>query len=402
MTNTTTVASGALLRMSGGNFSGSTLTNNGTIDHTDGTFNLTGTLTNNAAGRIFVGGLASPAGAITNAGRITVQNGIGFLGGAGAITNTGLINGDGTIAKPVTNSGTGELRAEAGKTLTFTGTNGTNTGKVNLQGGTIEFSQPLTNSATGTVQGRGTANFAGGLTNQGAMNFSAGTTDVFGNINMTGGGGGSAKVIASGGGTTTFYNGFIHNGAEVRASTNSTIVFFGAVTGSGPLTGGGTVSLEGSYNPGGSPAVVSIGVNFTYGPSSTQIMEIFGILPGPNHPGPEDGYDKLLFTGAGNPQVRWNGTLEIDLGNNFHPLLGMTFDLFDFDNTRDSGAFTTLTVNDPGGLLAPGLAFDYSQLYVDGTVSIVPTPEPTSALLLAIGGMSLALRRRARAGLSAR
>ena len=111
-------------------------------------------------------------------------------------------------------------------------------------------------------------------------------------------------------------------------------------------------------------------------------------------------YDKLLFTGSGNPQVRWNGTLEIDLGNNFHPLAGMTFDLFDFDNTRDSGTFTSYTVNDPapGGvpLLAAGLTFDYSQLYVDGTVSVVPTPEPTSVLLLAIGGMSLTLRRRSR------
>ena len=238
------------------------------------------------------------------------------------------------------------------------------------------------------------------------MNFSAGTTDVFGNINMTGGGGGSARVIASGGSTTTFYNGFIHNGAEVRASTNSTIVFFGAVTGSGPLTGNGTISLEGSYNPGGSPAVVSIGVNFTYGSGSTQIMEIFGLLPGPGNPGPEDGYDKLLFTGAGNPQVRWNGTLQIDLGNNFHPLAGMTFDLFDFDNTRDSGAFTTLTVNDPapGGvpLLAPGLTFDYSQLYVNGTVSVVPVPEPTSALLLVLGSVSLALRRRSRSRAASR
>ncbi len=142
--------------------------------------------------------------------------------------------------------------------------------------------------------------------------------------------------------------------------------------------------------------MVSISANFTYNPGSLQIMEIFGLLPGPGHPGPEDGHDKLIFSGAANPQVIWDGTLRIDLGNGFRPLAGMTFDLFDFDNTRDAGAFTTILVNDPGSLLSKGLTFDYSQLYVDGTVSIIAVPEPASALLLIVGGIPLAMRRRAR------
>ena len=89
VTSTTTVASGATLRTEGGSFSGGALTNNGTIDHRGGAFAFTGTLTNNAAGRFFLSDTAAPAGAIANAGRITLQNGLGLLGGVGVITNTG-------------------------------------------------------------------------------------------------------------------------------------------------------------------------------------------------------------------------------------------------------------------------------------------------------------------------
>ena len=322
------------------------------------------------------GASASTTGIVNHAGGLFLMTGTPAAGG------TGSESPGARIAPPEGNRqliGAGAITSLGGLAR----------GTLSPQGGTVNFSAPIASSITGIPASGGT------------MNFSAGTSEVFGSIRMAGGVGGGERVVVSGGGTATFHDRFIHNGAEVRAGEGSTIVFSGALSGAGSLTGSGTVALAGSYNPGNSPAIVNISVNFTYSSGSLQIMEIFGLLPGPGHPGPEDGHDQLIFTGSGTgtpPQVRWDGTLRIDLGNNFMPQLGMTFNLFDFDNTRDAGAFHTLTVSDPGGLLLPTLAFDYSQLYVNGTVSIVPIPEPAGALLLALGGASLALRRRPRMG----
>ena len=304
------------------------------------------------------GGAVNPAGFTHMGGAFSGPGMLGWNVPRIRIVNAPAV-ADSVFARPA-------VRAERAA-LSFAGLDGA--GSVVQPGRAAEFSEPVKSSVSGSISGSGAVNFMGGLTNRGALVFSAGTADIYGNIT--------------------------HNGPEVRVAEKSTVVFHGSLHGSGALAGGGTVSLVGSYNPGNSPAVVSVGANFTYNPGSLQIMEIFGLLPGPGHPGPEDGHDKLLFSGAANPQVIWDGTLRIDLGNGFHPLAGMTFDLFDFDNTRDAGAFTTILVNDPGSLLAPGLAFDYSQLYVDGTVSIIAVPEPASALLLLLGGLPFALRRRA-------
>ena len=217
VTNTATIANGAQVRVNGGNFSASSIVNDGTIDHRFGALDFTGTLTNNAAGRLFISGLASPAGAITNAGRITLQGGLGLLGGAGAITNTGVITGDGTVAKPVTNSAGGQLRAEAGKTLLFTGAVAANAGTL----------------------------IAAGLTNNGQMELT-GDAGIYGDVTNAAG----ARIVTTGGATTTFYDDVIHNGTEIRTSAGCATVFLGAVSGAGSYTGTGTVYFEGDLRPG--------------------------------------------------------------------------------------------------------------------------------------------------------
>jgi len=61
-------------------------------------------------------------------------------------------------------------------------------GKINLQGGTAEFSQALFNGGTGQIVGRGTLKVGGtGLQNNGNIALSSGITDVFGDVNNSSG-----------------------------------------------------------------------------------------------------------------------------------------------------------------------------------------------------------------------
>ena len=151
MTNTTTVNSGALLVFdSGATFNSGSLVNNGEID----------------------------------------LNGLTAIAGGGAVNNSGLIRGEGQFTSSVTNSFGGEICADSGKRIKLTGVNGANGGKINLQGGTAEFSQALTNNGNGLIAGRGTLITGGtGLLNQANVALSSGITDVFGKVNNNTGSG---------------------------------------------------------------------------------------------------------------------------------------------------------------------------------------------------------------------
>ena len=381
VTNATTVAAGGLLRLEGGSFIGGNVTNNGTIDHRDGALAFTGLLTNAAAGRLFVGGVAAPAGAIGNAGRITLQGGVGILGGAGAITNTGVISGDGTLAKPVTNAAGGEIRGEAGKTLLFTAANGVNSGRINLLGGIVQFTAPLANGASGQINGEGVIQFpttpvpssgspTAGLDNAGRISFSGGDTQVYGTVQMLAG----SHLVISGGATASFYDVFRHNGAEVKASANSALVFFGEVRGAGSFTGTGTVYLEGGYSPGNSPAAVVVDTSLVFGDATTLTLELGGLTAG-------SGYDQLVL--GQNGALALNGTLLLDLLDGFIPAGGDTFQLFDFAPGQVTGGFDAIVLAEA---LPAGLSFDTTQLTTTGRIGVVP--EPSSVALL-FGGLAL-------------
>ncbi len=368
VTNTATIASGALLRVNGGSFSGGSITNNGTIDHRDGTLDFTGTLNNAAGSRLFVGGLSSSLGNVSNAGTITLQNGIGLLGGAGTITNTGSITGDGTIGKAVTNSASGQLRAEAGKTLTLTGTVAPNAGTYSLEGGTLDFTDAITNSATGTITGFGALRSAL-LTNQGNIGLS-GDARFYGDVTNAAG----ARIITSGGSTTTFFDDVIHNGTEIRTSAGGASVFFGAVSGAGPFTGTGTVYFEGDLRPGNSPASVLYEGDLVFGGASTLTLELGGNALGSQ-------YDHLNVGGT----LFADGALEVLLYDGFAPHFGDTFDLF--DTGAIIGSFDDVNLPD----LTGDLTWDDSQLSTSGTLRVVP--EPGVGMLLASALAVLGRRR---------
>ena len=353
--NTTTIAAGALLRVDGGGFSGNAISNSGTLDHRDGTLNFSGTLMNNSAGRVFVSGIAAPAGNISNAGRITLQDGLGLLGGAGTLTNTSLVTGDGTITRPVTNGATGTIRAEAGKTLAITGTFAANAGTLALDGGTLDFANAITNSATGFISGRGSL-YTGGLTNSGVMAFSGGITDIHGDVVLSSG---SRVVTAGAGSTTTFFDDVVHNGTEIFTGAGASTVFFGSQTGAGAFTGTGTIYYIGDLRPGNSPATVNYGGNVVLSESSRITIELGGLTRGLQ-------YDSLNLAGS----IQLHGTLDLVSINGFTPAAGNIFDIT--DAAAINGTFDSIVLP----TLGSGLTWDTSQLYTSGQISVDSTLTP--------------------------
>lgn len=83
------------------------------------------------------------------------------------------------------------------------------------------------------------------------------------------------------------------------------------------------------------------------------------------------------------------GILDLELATDAIPasLLGATFQLFEWNGTCPAGAFDTITT-------APGLAWDTSQLYTAGMVTLIAIPEPTSAGLIAAAILPIIGRRR--------
>jgi hypothetical protein len=159
--------------------------------------------------------------------------------------NSGRIVGNGTVAGALVNLAGGEVRANSGESIRFTGS-GSNSGLVNLFGGNFETGGTFTNTATGRINGRGVFR-ASQLNNSGTVQLSAGVSDFFGNVQNFNG----SKIIVTGNSTSNFYDNVSNfTGSEFRVSTGSTAVFFGVVSGLSQFTGPGTKIFEGPASDG--------------------------------------------------------------------------------------------------------------------------------------------------------
>jgi len=368
---------GTSLLLNGGTLSTDSIAGFGLIDFQRGTFELTsdnftvgatgiaGATVNLQSGKHIV---------VTNTVDVATDGRLELTGGrlsAGTLNNHAVIQGYGQIDGQLNNHTTGKIIVNSGEQILLTGSSNTNDGTINLLGGTVEFTQGLTNSSSGSINGRGVLTVSGGLTHQGKMNLSAGITDVFGNVTLTD----DAQIIVTSGAAVTFYHDVDHNGLEIRTSGDSTTTFFGTVTGSGDFTGPGTPYFESIYSPGNSPGEVAIERDVVFAASSTLIMELGGETAGAE-------YDHLDIGG-----LLWaNGTLDIQLINDFNPTLGDTFDLFDFDSVN--GSFTDVLLP----TLYGGLSFDTSSLLTTGLIFVVP--EPTTAMLVSFLSFIMLRRRR--------
>ncbi|MCK4705151.1 MAG: hypothetical protein KAT90_06720, partial [Gammaproteobacteria bacterium] len=317
------------------------------------------------------------AGNIVNNGQISMISSLSNLGGA--LTNNGTLEGTGRISANLNNSASGMLMVTTGNTLTFNGTGNTNSGNINLSGGTAWFNEDLTNTATGEINGRGTLIAEGGLTNQGAMNLSGGNTDVYGNVANEAG----SSIIVSGGSTSTFYDDVVHNGSEIRVSDGSQAVFFGAVSGAGAYTGLGTLFFEGDLRPGNSPGLVDIAGDMVLGNLSSTLFEIGGLTRGTEY----DAFDiGGTLTLAGELEV-----ISFDLGGGlFNPVIGDSFDLFAAEIINGQFDLFTLSILDPGMVWDLNILTDeIGSLDIVRLSAVAAVPVPPAVWLFASGLLGL-------------
>lgn len=315
----------------------------------------------------------------------------------------------------------GEINVEAGATLQMVSNSFVKLGATNLNGGTliaangVAIPTGLALNAHGTISGR-VASEAGSVI-EATGSLSMGDSQSFGGYFSNGelrenGHGvtimdrnqavmGSLTTIGQPGtpGTLTAANGIfvdfgrgiegygtvvsdnsmskatIVNGNAAGNSASELLDFTGYVKGVGSFD---DVSFSGTFSPGLSPAVVSVGT-VILGNSSTLIMEIGGLAPGSQHDQLEIGVTVSLA-----------GTLDVDLINGFGPSLGDSFLILDGTTTGSFASFSFPTID-------PGLAWDTGDLYTTGYLNVVAIPEPTSGALMLAGLAGILRRRRLKA-----
>ncbi len=270
------------------------------------------------------------------------------------LANSGTLRGNGVVDSSVFNDG--DLRCSYGERLMLSGL--TNSGEVRVFGGELEVIFPAENRPAGEINCRDALlQFDSGLTNEGELAFSFGTSDVFGPVDNIGPDG---RIIVSGRSDATFWDDVVNGtDAEFKISEDSTVIFFGDVSGAGNYTGSGTARYESSFSPGASPASVSIGGDIVLESGSTLVMELGGTVPGSEH-------DRLQIAGA--LDLR-GGTLEVPLIDGFVPAPGDRFDLFDFGSII--GTFGAIDLP----ALASGQFWNTSQLYSTGEIFVACVPE---------------------------
>jgi hypothetical protein len=175
----------------------------------------------------------------------------------------------------------------------------------------------------------------------------------------------------------------VKSSGELRISTGSTATFFGQVfqrTGS-LFTGAGTKFYEGGLAVGGSPGLGIDSGDVNFGAGNVFTVDIGGTTPctadcETNEALKNSSFDKYVVAG----HLGLGGTLKLSSWNGFVPQAGQSFDLLDWGNA--SGSFDSI---DASGLLLPaGLGLDASHLALDGSISVVSVPEPSTwALMLA-------------------
>jgi len=303
-------------------------------------------------------------GALTGSGHLDAREGLvndgrmdldGMTVAGLTLQNNGVISGSSTIDNDLANSASGEICVGPGQRLHMTGSGvQANAGDIEVIGiatqlAEIEFDGPLTNAAsTGNITARhAVMRFNGGLTNQGSVGISFGTSNVYGDIDNQSG----ATIAVKGNSNVTFWDDLTNNGT-VEVMTGSTAVYFGTVAGVASFTGGGTTVVEGSLAPGNSPGAMNFGGEVVPGPSSTTLIELAGPAEGQ--------YDQLLV--AGNLEV--GGQLHVNLLDGFVPNAGDLFDILGFATLSGSFAEIHLPV------LSVDLLWDSSQLLTDGRLCV--------------------------------
>lgn len=166
----------------------------------------------------------------------------------------------------------------------FASHGGRNDGAILADSSTVHFTAAFENTGTFSAT-NATLRFDGGLSNTGAMRLMG------------------ARV-----------EGGVHNEAAIVLNGDND--FTGALSGNGVFAGTGSVSLAGSLNPGNSPGLVSFGGDVSFEDTHMLTIELAGREGGVSH-------DQIRVAG----RLTLGGTLDVDLLDDYAPLLGDTFDI---------------------------------------------------------------------------
>lgn len=281
------------------------------------------------------------------------------LGGAdarlsgGALANNGRIVGGGRIDNVLRNNATGTISVRTDEELRFAAGTGArehiNSGEIFVDDGRIELDDPLTNSTTGEILGRGEMFFRGGLENRGLIHLDAGVADIHGDVTLTEG----SRTIISAGGTATFFGDVTNNSGLMYVRPGAAAAFVGSLSGDG-AEGEGDVFLDGTLAPGQSPGVMNFGGSLMLSRSASMQIELAGVVAG-------DDYDQVVVA----DQLDLAGDLNVTLLDGFAPRLGDRFDVLDFGSV--AGAFDSMSLPQ----LAAPLDWATSQLSIDGALYVI-------------------------------
>lgn len=364
--NTLAVNGTGLFDLRGSNTFGSNVTidSNTSVNSTSATVTLGGANTMNSlnipAGRV-VGSTLFNFGVASNFGDGGTNTAI-VVGGAttpGVMEYSGSsVTSNRTVTRDARSTGSGIDVTTAGETLTLSG---------NLGSGI------QTNAGTNGWAFGG----AGNLTLNGIISNATGAGST--GTTITKNGGGKLTLVSS----SNSYTGFtdVVGGSLIVNGNISTSVLTtvktGALIGGTGTVGNLVVNDSGSFAPGdGGIESINITGNLTLDSGSISNFEI----------NPAGNASDVAIATA---QIAFGGTLNVsNIGGAL--IAGNLFNLFDWGST--SGAFTT--VNLPS--LGAGLAWDQSNLYSNGEITVVAVPEPNAAMLIGgIGMLALCRRRRA-------
>lgn len=300
---------------------------------------------------------------VVQAGRLRLGGELSAVN-TNTVINSGEISGTGRMSGTVDNQAAGRIVVGGADTTEFQGQIN-NYGSIQLTGGTLQVEDKINNRAGSLISGRGvlrTAGYTGGtgVVNEGVVSFSGGYSDVFGDVsNITGG-----QILTVGGGTTTFHDDVVHNGSEIRTAAGSRTVFLGGLSGAGNFTGTGTVEIQGDLRPGNSPAHVTFGGDLELGQTATTTMELGGLQLGTQ-------YDSITVLGtahlAGNLNVKFYNGFASSYGDTFQLFTGNLDGMFDsislptlqgglyWDTTKLYSEGKIQTVPEPASLAVIGI-----------------------------------------------
>jgi len=372
----------------------------GVLSLTGGGLNVTQAFTNTGTIQLSAITASLVGGAITNSGNI---QGYGNIGNN--ITNAGTmeaIGGTLSLSGSVTNAISGLITASPGNKFLANSGLPVNSGVINLTGGTFDNGGKAINNL-GQISGYGTfraGTGSNGLTNNGSVTFTGGSTTVNGDVTNA-----SGKTIKVAYNPATFTGNITNNG--IFKTTSATVTFTGSFTNNGLFTSDpATQNFLGD---------LVIGTNGALQGSVGDIFNVTGNIV--NNSTLNSAFDiraaKLAFTGPGAHQLTWTGA---DLGST---PTGYTNNFAIGTFVLPTGASLTLLDGNatPGGALyvssldlADGVAQISSitgnglNIYYDSTLAdnaylgdqtyslsgggvVAPVPEPSSVLLFAMASV---------------